>query len=107
MRPTLGLPASRWGTSGRSASVDVAHFESRPLPLRPPGPRAESRRLWVSSARGSSVHELGKLRRAEELFSAAVTGFAFTRSWGMRVSSSCVLMRSRTARSMRASPMRN
>jgi hypothetical protein len=47
------LPASRSGRSGRSALMCTSRT-SKParLRFRPPGPRAESRRSWVSSLSG-------------------------------------------------------
>ena len=64
-----GLQESRWGTyghsgcSGRRGPRSLRGHGSDRL-----GPRADRRRLWVSSAKGVIlVHELGQRRRAEEL----------------------------------------
>ena len=75
---------------------------------RPPGPRAERRRLWVSSARGFvwSMNWLKGLEPKNSLM-AAVTGRMLIRLWGVTISMSWMVMRSRITRSIRLKPMRN
>jgi hypothetical protein len=109
MRPMFG-PFRRLDRADAAVvrGVDVAHLEARALAVRPPGPRADRRRLCVTSLSGfvwSMNCESCELPKYS--FTTALTGFALMRSCGMSVSISCdMLMRSLIARSMRTRPMR-
>ena len=74
---------------------------------RPPGPSAESRRLWVRPASGlvwSMNCESCEVPKNSLI--AATTGRMLIRVCGVIASTSCVVMRSRTTRSMRERPTR-
>ena len=89
--------------------VHVAHLESGALPRSDrAGPRAESRRLWVSSASGL-VWSMNceSCEEPKNSFTTAETGLALIRSCGIRFVMSEIDIRSLTARSMRVRPTRN
>ena len=103
-----GLPASRSGTCGRSATVCTSRT-SKPARSRerPPGPRADRRRLWVRPDSGLtwSMNCDSWLVPKNSLM-AATTGRMLMSVWGVMASTSWVVMRSRTTRSMRDRPTR-
>ena len=88
--------------------VHVADLEAGPLTrLRPPGPSAERRRLWVRPDSGLtwSMNCESWLVPKNSLM-AATTGRMLISVCGVIASTSWVVMRSRTTRSMRDRPMR-
>ena len=75
--------------------------------MSPPGPKALSLRLWVTSDIGfvwSMNWESWLVPKNS--FTTADTGLELIRSWGMSVSTSCRLILSLIALSMRTRPMR-
>src|SRR3989454_460235 len=88
--------------------VHVAHLEAPRSRVRPPGPRADTRRLCVISESGFvwSMNCDSWLEPKNSLI-AAEMGFALMRSCGMRFSDSACDRRSFTARSTRTKPARN
>src|SRR5690554_275009 len=76
--------------------------------VRPPGPSADTRRLWVISDSGLfwSMNWESWLE-PKNSFTAAATGLALIRSCGIRPSLSAMDKRSLTARSTRTRPIRN
>ena len=75
---------------------------------RPPGPSADRRRLWVRPEIGLvwSMNWLS-CEVPKNSFSAATTGRMLIRDCGVIASTSWVVIRSRTTRSMRARPVRS
>ncbi len=75
MRPMFGpFQGTRSGTYGRSARW-TSNFHARAVARRPPGPRADRRRLWVGGRRGVVlVHELRAGRFKKNSLIAATTG---------------------------------
>ena len=75
---------------------------------RPPGPSADSRRLWVSPAIGL-VWSMNWLswEVPKNSFSAATTGRMLIKVCGVIASTSWVVIRSRTTRSIRPRPVRS
>ena len=75
---------------------------------RPPGPSADRRRLWVRPEIGL-VWSMNWLswEVPKNSFSAATTGRMLIRDCGVIASTSWVVIRSRTTRSMRARPVRS
>ena len=75
---------------------------------RPPGPSAESRRLCVRPAIGLVWSmNCDSWEVPKNSFSAATTGRMLIRDCGVIASTSWVVIRSRTTRSMRARPVRS
>ena len=76
--------------------------------LRPPGPRAERRRLWVISAR-ALIWSMNwdSCELPKNSLRAAMTGLELMRSWGMAAARSAVMVIfSLIVRSIRVRPMR-
>ena len=104
----LGPSGVSMGTQAAVVVVmDVADIEGGPVTDRPPGPRADRRRLWVSSARGlvwSMNWDRG--RDPKNSLMAAVTGRILIRLWGDHVQ----VLNGHSlpmTRSIRLKPMRN
>ena len=86
-------------------AVDVTDLEPGPLPGQATGPMAESRRLWVRPDSGlvwSMNCESWLVPKNS--FMAATTGRMLISVWGVIASTSWVVMRSRTTRSIRERP---
>ena len=87
--------------------MDVADLEAGRSRDRPPrSERRQAAPVGQPRQRVDLVHELGELAGAEELLMAATTGCTLMSDCGVMASTSWVVMRSRTTRSMRDRPMR-
>src|SRR6476469_8513763 len=109
MRPIFGPSGVSIGQI-RPSWVGCTSRTSKPARsrVRPPGPSAETRRLWVTSDSGLFWSmNCDSCEEPKNSFTAAATGLALISSCGVSWSASAIVRRSRTARSTRTRPTRN